>query len=892
MTKQGRLLILAGLAALMALGSAVTAVAKPVPRSVTRATLDNGLRVVIVRNTLAPVVTTEMNYLAGSNEVPKGFPGTAHAVEHMMFRGSPGLSKDQLGAIAANMGGDFNADTTEGVTQYFFTVPASDLDVALKIHAIRMRGVNMDAGDWKKERGAIEQEVSRDNSNPGYKFFTELRERMFKGTPYAHTGLGTRPSFDKTTAKALKSFHDSWYAPNNAILVIAGNVDPQTTLTEVKSLFGDIPRKTIPERPAFNFRQVTAHTVKLPTDYPVGLVLRAWRMPGLCDKDYATAMVLSQALGSKRGDLFAMGMTGKALFAGFSGSFLPQAGLGFAEAAFPRGGDANKVLKGVDAVMANAVAKGIPADLVAAAKNKAIASLEFQKNSVSGLANAWSQALAYQGVDSPSAVKNAIEAVTPAGVNALAKRIFKPEHAITAILTPQSSGKPVSHKGFGGAESFASKPNGPVVLPDWARQAFAKLAVPQSAIHPESFTLDNGLRVIVQPESVSKTVEVYGQIKTNQDMQAPAGSEGVAGVLNGLFNFGSTHLGRLQYQQALDAISASESGGSSFSLKVPVAHFAQGMKLLADNELHPAMPQRAFMVMQHNQAGAAAGTIKSPGFLNSIHLDRALYPKDDPGLRYATPKSVKSLKLTDVKNYYGKTFRPDMTTIVIVGDVSEAQARKAVETSFGHWQASGAKPKTDYPAVPMNKPSQFNTPDSAAVQDSVTLAHNVELTYNSPDRFAVQLGNQVLSGGALSSRLWRDLRVRNGLVYGVRSGLDLDRNRGQFDVNYGCDPDKVAEARAMVVRDIKQMQNDPVTADELHTAKGMLLRRIALGESSFGSIGARLLNLSLQGKPLDSYTVAAHKYMELDAPAIEAAFKKYLKPDDFVTAVKGPAPKG
>ncbi|HEY9111209.1 MAG TPA: pitrilysin family protein, partial [Rhodanobacteraceae bacterium] len=205
--------------------------------NITRATLDNGLRVVIVRNTLAPVVTTEMNYLVGADEVPHGFPGTAHAVEHMMFRGSPGLSKDQLLAIASNMGGSFNADTTEGVTQYFFTVPAHDLNVALHVAAIRMRGVDMTQAEWNKERGAIEQEVARDNSNPGYKLVSQLRAHMFAGTPYAWTGLGTRPSFDKTTAANLKRFHDAWYAPNNAILVIAGNVDPTITLAQVKDLF-------------------------------------------------------------------------------------------------------------------------------------------------------------------------------------------------------------------------------------------------------------------------------------------------------------------------------------------------------------------------------------------------------------------------------------------------------------------------------------------------------------------------------------------------------------------------------------------------------------------------------------------------------------------------------
>ena len=126
-------------AAAAATGSA--AEARGDEHGVLRATLANGLRVVIVRNTLAPVVSTSVNYLVGSDEAPAGFPGTAHAQEHMMFRGSPGLTADQLADIGSVMGGDFNANTREGLTQYLFTVPADDLDVALHIEAMRMRAV-------------------------------------------------------------------------------------------------------------------------------------------------------------------------------------------------------------------------------------------------------------------------------------------------------------------------------------------------------------------------------------------------------------------------------------------------------------------------------------------------------------------------------------------------------------------------------------------------------------------------------------------------------------------------------------------------------------------------------------------------------------------------------
>ncbi len=860
---------------------------------VTRATLANGLRVVIVRDTLAPVVTTEMNYLAGSNEVPAGFPGTAHAVEHMMFRGSPGLDKAQISALAANMGGNFNADTTEEVTQYFFTVPSDDLDVALHIHALRMRGVDMKPAEWDKERGAIEQEVSRDLSSPTYKVYSQMRARLFAGTPYAHTPLGTRASFDTTTAAALKTFHDTWYAPNNAILVIAGDVDPQATLTKVKGLFSAIPAKALPARPSFALQPVAAHTITLPSDLPYGLVLMSYRMPSLRAKDYATALVLSQAMASKRGALVGMGLTGKALYGDFSADFLPKGGLAYAEGVFARDGKSDGVLATMRQIMDATRSKGVAPDLVAAARNRAIADLEYQKNSVSGLANAWSHALAFAGASSPDAVREAIARVTPADVDALARRLFDPAHAITAILTPQDSGQSVAGggKGFGGAESFASAPEGPVELPDWARDAFTALPPARTALHPSQFTLANGLKVIVQPEDVSDTVEVYGAVKSNPDIEEPAGKEGVASVLDDMFDFGTAQQGRLAFQSALDAISAHESAGSHFSLAVPAAHFEDGMRLLAANELHPALPQQAFALMKQREASSAAGYVKSPDFLDGIGLEKALLPAGDPVLRYATPASIAGLTLADLRDYHAKTYRPDLTTIVIVGKVTPEQARKVAQDTFGAWQAQGPRPATDYAPVPLNTSAQvIHTPDASALQDSVTMAQQVDLTQDSPDRFALNAGNLVLTGGFYSARLTRDLREARGLVYTVDSGLDLDANRGRFLVEFGSDPDKVGQARDLIVRDLAQMQAAPVSAGELHQAQSMVLRQLPLQESSFSAIGGVLLSDSLAGKPLDSDMIAARHYAALTPADVQAAFRKYVRPQAFVTAVKGPTP--
>ncbi|MDE1949165.1 MAG: insulinase family protein, partial [Burkholderiales bacterium] len=598
------------LAALALCCAGFASAAAPAAPEVLRATLDNGLRVVIVRNTLAPVVTTEVNYLVGSDEAPAGFPGTAHALEHMMFRGSPGLSKDQLAAIAANMGGSFNAMTTQSVTQYFFETPAQDLPLALRIEATRMRGITLADAEWAKERGAIEQEVSRDLSSPDYKFYSELQARLFAGSPYEHTPLGTKPSFDRTTGALLRDFHRRWYAPNNAILVVAGDVDPQQALAEVKAQFAAIPRKPLPARPRFDFEPVQARTVELATDSPYGSVYMGYRMPGLRSADYAAALVLSRALGSQRAPLFGMGMDGSALYGGFSYNPMPQAGIGMAVGIFARGSDPTPVLDRMRAIVSDAAVHGVDPELVEAAKRNAVAGLEFEKNSVSGLASSWSHALAFQGLDSPAAMKQALEAVTPAAVNALARQVLDPDRVITAILTPESSGKAVSGKGFGGAESFAAAPEKPVQLPAWAAKAFADLKLPPTTLAPVSTVLANGLRLVVQPASISDTVEVFGRVRTNQDMQAAKGEEGVADVLDGLFAFGSKSLDRLQMRRALDALSARAQAGAGFSLAVPADSFERGMALLADNELHPALPDAAFRIVQRQQSGLVAGQLQ------------------------------------------------------------------------------------------------------------------------------------------------------------------------------------------------------------------------------------------------------------------------------------------
>ena len=310
------------LAGLLSLCAAATPAQNPpadkaATSQVTRHTLPNGLRVVMIRNDLAPVVTVEQNYLVGGDETPAGFPGMAHAQEHMAFRGCQGLSADQIAAIFAQLGGDNNADTQQDITQYFETVPAQDLDVALQVDADCMRNIADGQVPWEQERGAIEQEVARDLSNPTYKFMVRMNEDMFAGTPYEHDPLDTRASFDATTGAMLKSFEENWYAPNNAILVVSGQLDPAKALASIKQLYGSIPNKSIPAHPKIQLQPVKAEHFTLPSDYPYILSLVAYRMPGTDSPDYAATQVLGDVLASQRAGIYELVPQGKALDAGF-----------------------------------------------------------------------------------------------------------------------------------------------------------------------------------------------------------------------------------------------------------------------------------------------------------------------------------------------------------------------------------------------------------------------------------------------------------------------------------------------------------------------------------------------------------------------------------------------
>ena len=401
--------------------------------------------------------------------------------------------------------------------------------------------------------------------------------------------------------------------------------------------------------------------------------------------------------------------------------------------------------------------------------------------------------------------------------------------------------------------------------------------------------LPNGIRLIVQPLAISPTVTLRGQIKNEPALQTPPGKEGTAGILQGLFNYGTTTYDRLAFQAQLDDIAADVSAGTQFSLSVPSDGFERGLALLADDMLHPALPAPAFTIVRQQTQQELAGEIKSPDYLAGRALATALLPKDDPALRHPTPATVAALTLDDVKAFYGSVFRPDLTTIVIAGDVTPERAKELVEKYFGGWSATGPKPDTELPPVPPNAPATVNVTAPGRTQTSATLSETLGIKRLDPDYYPLQLGNTVLGGSFYSSRFYRDLRLKNGLVYYVGGALAAGKTRGSYEVEYACDPQNVAKARAIIDRELHQMATADVSDEELRSAKTQILRDLPLAEASVDSIVGGFVARSVADLPLDTPTLRAKATVGITAPQVREAFAKWIDPARFVQVNEGPA---
>jgi zinc protease len=702
------------------------------------------------------------------------------------------------------------------------------------------------------------------------------------------SALGERADIVRSTASDLRHYYREYYTPNNATLVITGDVKAADAFALAARDFGSIPARPLPKPVSLKATYTSGKSVTVTADFPYARSTTAYPAPGTQDPGSGALQIVDSVINNQRSAFYtALVVSGITL--GYQTSYDTNVHDGLYHLFFvlAPGHTGAQARIAFERALAKTEATGFPADLVNAAKVAVAANAVYARESVSGLGDRVGYALGVEGVSDPAIDDEHVQAATLGDIDNAAKA-FLGAPSVVGILTPLAPkpGQPAAPPS-GVSDNFSNRaPNGPIVLAPWARAALNHPVTIVSKIDPVRFTLANGIRVLVQEVHANPTIFVSGSIESSPRFDPP-GKEGTGGLATTLLSYGSQGYDFTAQRKITDDLAASIDLGDSFDAHGMAKDLGTLLALLADGEEHPAFPvQYVELVRQQTLAGIAQRN-QDPDYLASRAFQRLLLPPSDPALRESSLASVKAITTDDLRAYVHAYLRPDLTTISVVGDVTPDEVRRQLEATFGTWSAVGAKPDTSELPIPPPKAATAFVP---AMRDEVSVHLGQPApSRRSPDFYALNLMNEILGGGGtFDTRLMNEIRVKRGLVYSVSSSLDVDRYRGSLQFELSASPKNVAPAVAVLKSELLRMRNTPVTADELATAKTKIVAGALVSEQATDAIVARVDNIGRADLPSDYYKTLARRYNTITIADVQRVARAYLLPDHLVEVFEGP----
>jgi zinc protease len=852
--------------------------------------LRNGLRVVVVEDHAAPVVQTSVWYHFGSLDETPGKTGLAHALEHMLFRGTETLSAGGLTDIVARLGAQMNGETAYDYTQFYFLMPADKVDIGLQIDADRMQHATISQSGWDVERGAVLSELQGDEGSPFFNLMQLVRAAAYPGQPEGRAPIGFLNDVEHATAADIATYYHEWYAPNNATLVVAGDVQHDAIFAKAQRYFGAIPSKTLPAQRPPEHPVPIDHTATVTSDlpFPFAILDLAYAVPGDKDPGEPAISTLTALISNQLSPFYqALVQSNIALAVDADEDTQLHGGLMNVFIVLNPGHSPQEAQDVFNTTMQRVLHDGFTPELVQAAKQLTIADRLYDADSVDGLGGLAGYTYGIVG-ERISDEDQRLSDLNADSLLAIARK-YLTQPTVIGHLDPNAA-PPRSNSEKSDAamsDDFSRRvPSGPIVEPPALAAAARTPTTARSPLDPVKFTLPNGITVLVQQKTDRPTFVLSGGIASSAAF-VPAGKEGIEQLASTLADYGSTNEPFTQRRTQIDLMGASVENGQSFSARGLAGDFSKIVAILADGEEHPAFADPWFS-LERNQL---SNSLQSEATISGVMIDRAyaglLSAPQDPSLRQASPLSVGSITQNDLASYTERYWRPDLTTIAVVGNLSPDQVRATLEQAFGSWTNDGATP--DVHAMPF--------PAAHAGRDYVGTAANQvyirlgqpAVSRSNPDYDTFLVLNQILgASGAFESRLWQELRQKRGLVYSVGSSLDAARDRGDLKIEISAAPTRVVEAVDFVRTELRTLQTHPVTQTELDEAKLRLVSDALLDEASATGQADQLLDIGMNGLPLDYYRTLNDRFARITPADVERVAHEYLHPDQLVEIYSGP----
>lgn len=873
-----------------------------IPNEVFR--LANGLTVIVHEDRKAPVVAVSTWYNVGSKDEPQGKTGFAHLFEHLMFNGSDNLPGDYFEYLQQIGATDYNGTTHFDRTNYFQTVPRGALDRALFMESDRM-GYLLGSVTQEKldnQRGVVQNEKRQGDNQPGGLVFYEVLKNVFPDShPYQHSPIGSMADLDAASLADVQSWFVDNYGPNNAVLVLAGDINAAEARPLVERYFGAIRQGPV-NTPADAAIPALApkDTVVMKDRVAATTISRYWSMPGLLDRRLVALDLGGSILGGLASSrLDKVMVRDEKIAVSVTAGLIPfqRVGIFTASATVKPGTDPALVERRLDELIAQFVAEGPTAEEVQRAATSELANrikgLE-QVGGFGGKAVTLAEGQIYAGNSNwYREVLGTYASVTPAEVRtAMGEWLTKP--AFKLRLEPGERPPYVEAKGPGRKEKAGAPP------PKVQREipplgTLAALDFPTL----ERAQLSNGVRITYAQRAAVPTTQMSLSFNAGQAADRPD-QRGLHNLATTLMLEGTATRTSQQIAEESERLGAAIGAGGTLdrtavTLSALSANLGPSLDLLADVVKNPAFAPAEVERVKAQRLTAIDQQMKDPNGVAQRALPELLYGPTHPytTLGAGDPKVVAALTRDDFVGFQQSWLRPDNMEIFIVSDRPLAQLTPLLEQRFGSWAApaapKGTKSFSAAPARP-GKP-RIVLIDRPGSPQSVILG--AQLTPIDPrgDIVAVTSANDVLGGNFLS-RINMDLRETKGWSYGVRGSVVLNENAVPYVVSAPVQADRTGDSIVALNQQMRDFLGAKgVTDAELTRTVANNINQLPGRFETSSAVLAAMQTLALYGRPDDYYEQLAGQYRALTRAGLDTSLRQAVDPSGFVWVVVGDAGK-
>jgi zinc protease len=882
--------------------------------------LDNGLRVISLEDHSTPVVAVQLWYHVGSKDEQVDRQGFAHMFEHMMFRGTDRLGPKDHFQFIRTTGGDCNAYTSFDQTVYVQELPANQLDMVLWLEAERMASLKIDEAGFATERKVVEEE-RRLGLNQPYGLVPEtVLEFLFTEHPYRWTPIGQIEHLRAATPDDIQQFWDTYYVPNNATLVVVGDVSHAEVRRLAKKNFGWIPRCADPPRvTTVEPEQNGLRRLDIDEDNgPVPIAGIAFRAVPQGHPDALPLQMLMQILGGGESSRLYLELVRRQDVAVVAlGEYISfeQAGLAVAGGVSMPFGSVDDIITGIWGQVELVKEKGVTEQELEKVRNTLYRNNVTESLTVASKAGALGDSAVLQGdAQLANTYLERIASVTPEDVQRVAKTYLIEKNANEVRISPSIKGMFSSLMSMAGNTSDMEEeeqadeesvdggkratPTGPKAT---AKRPEGYASAPPVAppldvdisIEGVRSQLDNGLGLVVVENHEVPFVSLSLRLRAGTYTEDPE-FPGTAAMATSMVTRGTLARDAEALAEELEryaiSLSANASHDSaSVSASAVTGQLDRAARLFAEVVLVPAFDEEEFETLRQQTSTGMAIAEKTPQVQADRAFSEALWGEHPYGRpSEGTAEDLAELDVERLNEWWLTFVRPETATLYIAGDIDPERAQAIAERYFGDWEGEGEALQRPLPKWTRPKASRITLVDKpGAVQSQIRAGHE-GVTRSHPQHATGVVLTQIF-GGSFTSRLNDVLRVEKGLTYGAGGGLSSRRFGGEFKVSTFTKTPKTGETVKTLISEVRRMRDEAPTDEELQSAVKYLAGSFAGSLETPQSVASRLWSLELDDLPPDYWNDYLKRISSTQSEAVVEAARQLLDPDRLLIVVVGDA---